>query len=108
MDPHLAGLEIREHGLPDFQGVGIGNSLSEFVASLFRTTGKPYFSTTSNPAMIHHRARSSLWRMTRKPSMIASRRQGGFRHVEFKTSFGRMTASFEFVGPALHCQAFKP
>ena len=39
-----------------FQGVGIGNAMSEFVASLFAATGKPYVSTTSHPAMIRHRA----------------------------------------------------
>jgi hypothetical protein len=100
--PHPRRPGWREHRtvcIPDFQGVGIGNALSEYVAALFRARGKPYFSTTSNPAMIEHRARSPLWRMTRKPSMVLSRRHGGFKHIDFGTSFGRMTASFEFVGP---------
>jgi hypothetical protein len=35
--------------LPDFQGVGIDNAMSEFVASLFVATGKPHFSSTSHP-----------------------------------------------------------
>ena len=45
----------REHRtvcLPDFQGVGIGNALSEFVAGVMRATGKRFGSTTSNLAMI--------------------------------------------------------
>ena len=71
--PHPTHSGWREHRcvcLPDFQGVGIGNSMSEFVASLFVGTGKPYTSVTSHPAMIHHRARSRNWRMSRGPSRI--------------------------------------
>ena len=53
--PHPIRPGWREHRtvcLPDFQGIGIGNAMSEFVASLYRATGRPYFSTTSHPAMI--------------------------------------------------------
>src|SRR5262249_57232560 len=45
--PDPLGGYWREHRtvcLPDFQGVGIGNALSEFVASLFVATGKRYCS----------------------------------------------------------------
>ena len=56
--------------LPDYQGVGIGNALSEFVAGLFKATLKPYRSITSHPAMILHRAKSPLWQMVRTPSVI--------------------------------------
>jgi len=101
--PHPIRPGWREHRtvcLPDFQGVGIGNALSEFVAAIFKSTGKPYRSTTSHPAMIQHRARSPLWKMTRKPSMVNSRRQTGLKNVNFRTSHGRITASFEYTGSA--------
>ncbi len=107
--PHPIRPGWREHRtvcLPDYQGVGIGNALSEYVAGLYRATGKPYRSVTSNPAMIAHRARSSLWKMTRKPSMVRGARQGGFTNVNFRTSHGRITASFEFVGPAIFHDGF--
>ena len=39
----------------NFQGVGIGNAISEFVAGVMKCLGKPYMSTTGNPAMIRHR-----------------------------------------------------
>jgi len=96
----------REHRtvcLPDFQGVGIGNVMSEFVASLFKATGKDYGSTTSNPAMIRHRARSPLWKMNRRPGLVRPDRN------ENKTvavglaesrSVSRLTAGFTYVGPA--------
>jgi ABC-type lipoprotein export system ATPase subunit/GNAT superfamily N-acetyltransferase len=62
--PHAIRPGYREHRtvcLPDFQGVGIGNAMSEFVASLYRANGRPYFSATSQPAMIRHRAQSRLY-----------------------------------------------
>ncbi|MBX9652076.1 ABC transporter ATP-binding protein [bacterium] len=99
--PHPTRSGWREHRticLPDFQGVGIGNGMSEFVASLFRATGRPYRSVTSSPAMIRHRARSPHWKMTRSPSRIAS--EPRLRQFRRSSSIRRMTASFEYVGPA--------
>jgi hypothetical protein len=96
--PHPTHPGWREHRcvcLPDFQGVGIGNALSEFVAAKFAAEGKRYTSTTSHPAMIRHRARSTLWRMIRKPG-LNTRHKGldGSR----ATAPRRLTASFEYVG----------
>ncbi|HEV3261224.1 MAG TPA: hypothetical protein VG013_30505 [Gemmataceae bacterium] len=51
--------------LTDIQGVGIGNVRSAYVASQFAATGKPYYSLTSNPAMVHQRTRPPLWHMHR-------------------------------------------
>lgn len=88
----------REHRvvcLPDFQGVGIGNAVAELVASLYRSRGMRYRSTTSHPAMIAHRARSPLWKMDRKPSFIPKpTASAGYT----PGSRRRLTASFEYVG----------
>ena len=101
--PHPTRPGWREHRtvcLPDFQGVGLGSAMSEFVARLYRATGKPYFSTTSHPALIRHRCRSPLWRVTRKPRMKTphGNAMSGSTH--------RITAGFEYVGPlrATHVQ----
>ena len=75
--------------------------MSEFVASLFVATGKPYLSTTSNPAMIHHRARSPLWKMVRRPGIATPHRGGAAKTGMGATgSAERITAGFEYVGPA--------
>ncbi|QDV53881.1 ABC transporter ATP-binding protein [Gimesia fumaroli] len=100
--PHKTSPSFREHRtvcLPDFQGVGIGNALSEFVASLY-CCKKAYTSITGHPAMIHHRAKSKLWKMIRPPSTV--QRQIGFeqkRMHQISSSSGRVTASFRYVGP---------
>jgi hypothetical protein len=103
--PHPDSPGWREHRcvcLPDFQGLGIGSAASEFVASLYASTGRPYTSVTSHPAMIRHRVRSPLWRMKRAPSHAnASRR------MRRSQSRRRLTASFRYVGPALRELASK-
>jgi len=99
--PHPTHSGWREHRtvcLPDFQGVGIGNAMSEFVAALYKATGRPYTSTTSHPAMIYHRAKSPLWRMTRKPGLTGGGRR--FSLMRKTAAIDRLTAGFEYVGPA--------
>ncbi len=90
----------REHRtvtLPDFQGVGIGNALSNLVASLWRGLGYRAVSTTTHPALTRGRLRSPLWRLTRPPSLATSREPRlGLRHATT-----RLTAGFEYLGPAL-------
>lgn len=105
--PGRGGGWWREHRtvcLPDFQGVGIGNALSAFVAGVMRATGKRYLSTTGNPAMIRHRARSPLWKMLRAPGRVtldSNARRGRFTQAVLRTrATGRVTAGFEYVGPA--------
>ena len=97
----------REHRavcLPDFQGVGIGNALSEFVASMYVCKGKGYRSTTSHPGMIGHRSRSRNWKCMRAPSMVSYdpgelRKSNRGTHYAGGRSVSRLTASFEYVGP---------
>jgi len=57
----------REHRVvvhPDYQGMGIGNKLSETIAQAYIERGCRYFSKTSNPRMGGHRNKSPLWRPT--------------------------------------------
>lgn len=92
----------REHRtvcLPDFQGVGIGHALSEFVASLFAATGKRYLSVTSHPGMIAHRLRSANWTMYRQPS-FGTRNVGTQQTFNRTAALCRRTAGFRYVGPS--------
>ena len=99
--PHPTKSGYREHRtvcLPDFQGVGIGNAMSEYIASLYVATGKPYTSTTSHPAMISHRAKSACWRMTRKPSLVSGH-SAKLSTMRAAGSRNRLTAGFAYIGP---------
>jgi ABC-type polar amino acid transport system ATPase subunit/GNAT superfamily N-acetyltransferase len=87
----------REHRtvvLPDYQGVGIGNALSEFVAARYVKGGFRFISTTSHPAMIRHRMKSSKWKTLRKPSRVSV--PGESSTMKSSHSPNRITASFEF------------
>lgn len=89
----------REHRtvcLPDYQGVGIGNAVSDTIASLWRVLGYRPTSTTTHPAMIAARQCSPHWRMTRPPS-LASGSEGKLGHATT-----RLTAGFRYVGPAMN------
>lgn len=50
--------------LPDFQGIGIGNAVSETVAQMYLDKGCRYFSKTTNPRCGEHRDNSPLWKAT--------------------------------------------
>jgi ABC-type lipoprotein export system ATPase subunit/GNAT superfamily N-acetyltransferase len=91
----------REHRtvtLPDYQGLGIGNALSAAIASVWKGLSYRAISTTTHPGMIRARLRSPLWRMTRRPSLA------GTGDV-MKHASTRLTAGFEYIGPALPLEA---
>jgi len=82
--------------LPDYQGIGIGGALNNAVGQHFLDIGGRFTGVASHPAMNAHRAKSPLWKMTRKPSMVPpTTSKGQFKN---STSLGRVTASFEFIG----------
>lgn len=98
--PHPRRPGWREHRtvvLPDYQGLGLGSALAEFVASLFAATGKPFRSVTSHPAVIAHRRRSPLWRVTRTPRTVVT--HGSMDSLWRAASLTRATWSFEYIGP---------
>lgn len=92
----------REHRvvtLPDYQGVGIGNALSNFVASVMRGLGRTAISTTANPSLIKHRNRSSLWALTRKPSRSTVNKNENKSACNTRRT-NALLCGFTYVGPA--------
>nr|DAH54478.1 MAG TPA: acetyltransferase domain containing protein [Caudoviricetes sp.] len=87
--------------LPDFQGIGIGTTLSNWVAEYFSKQGKSYITTTSNPARIHGLKNSKLWRCTHIGRCSKGSRTGiiqnRFAGVHNSSSYNRITASFEYI-----------
>jgi ABC-type Mn2+/Zn2+ transport system ATPase subunit/GNAT superfamily N-acetyltransferase len=91
----------REHRtvtLPDYQGVGIGHALSSLIAGMWRGLGYRATSTTTHPALIQARQRSPFWVLRRAPS-LAARHEGRLPGLKHATT--RLTAGFEYTGPAL-------
>ncbi len=97
--PHLKNTwkEHRTVTLPDYQGFGLGNRLSEFVGEMLHEQGKQFRSVTSHPAMIGHRYRSNAWIMDRAPSRLKAPGKRGTIQNNKNTSINRLTASFIYV-----------
>jgi len=91
----------REHRtvvLPDFQGVGLGNRISEWLGKKLTREGWRFISTTSHPAMILHRYKSSLWRVSRKMSRVSrAGESSSIAALRNNLSCSRLTAGFEFI-----------
>jgi GNAT superfamily N-acetyltransferase len=47
--------------LPDYQGMGLGYSLTTYFASLYKALGLSYYVRTSNPALVLKRKASDDW-----------------------------------------------
>jgi GNAT superfamily N-acetyltransferase/ABC-type thiamine transport system ATPase subunit len=102
----------REHRtvvLPDFQGLGIGMKLSDWVGDYMIRQGRRYFSRTAHPRMGGYRDASPLWRATsssRKQARlltsymsddyIAKRQRTGWDAWDFDAN--RVAWSHEYVG----------
>ncbi len=87
--------------VPDFQGVGIGQALVDFSASLWTGLGYRAFSASSHPGEIAAKNRSPYWRLLRAPSRAARSGDGNLRQLARTRATNRLTASFEYVGQKL-------
>ena len=85
---------------PDYQGVGIGRTLTNFIGDLLIKEHKTYITTTSNPAMIFARKNDKKWIATRigRASIGCNTGKIQNRNVKGSTSANRITVSFEYIG----------
>lgn len=58
--------------LPDYQGLGIGVRLSNWMGERCKFLGRRYFSKTAHPRMGQYRDNSPLWKPTSKNHLIRS------------------------------------
>lgn len=105
----------REHRtviLPDFQGMGLGPKLSNYIAALHVESGAAYYSKTSHPAFGEYRNKSHLWR-----SVYAGRKDApGYKdnHVnkyhsaeQLKKHMPRLCYSHEYIGDSQELTSFE-
>lgn len=50
--------------LPDYQGLGIGSKITDYLASLYKKEKRTMYVKTSNPALWSHRDKSNDWKLT--------------------------------------------
>lgn len=101
--PYIKNVK-REHRtvcLPDYQGIGIGNYLSDYMGAMCTSLGNKYISTTANPAMIYRRAHSNKWIMTKSPKLNSTGGRNRIASLAKTYADNRYTAAFEYVGEML-------
>lgn len=108
--PCPQGTRWKEHRtvcIPDFQGVGIGNAFSDYIASCYHgTRGRYYLSSTAHPGMVAYRAKSKNWNMTRPPANNCDQRarrtlpakSKGMQMWRATLGTDRIIASFRYCG----------
>ena len=90
---------FREHRLvvfPDFQGMGIGNRLSEFIGNYLMKQNKRFFSRTMHPKLGLYRNASKKWRATASNNKKVGV-QGGLKKDTYKLD-NRSCFSHEYIG----------
>ena len=87
--------------LPDFQGVGIGQALADFCASLWAGLGYRAFTASGHPGEIAAKNRSPNWRLIRARAARGSTPNAS-RPLARSRATNRFTASFEYIGPKLN------
>lgn len=85
--------------LPDYQGIGIGKHMLNWIADMMKQEHKKVTITTSNPAMIQTLKTSPLWRATRCSRASSGSGSGIIqnRNIKGSTSCARITAAFEYI-----------
>lgn len=81
--------------LPDYQGLGIGFALNNYVASLYKSLGLSYYIRTSNPALVVVNQRNpEIWKETNNSGTY---RRGQTMFSDGVKSF-RTAYSFKYCG----------
>lgn len=85
--------------LPDFQGVGIGSRLCDWVAEHYHRQGFVVRGGTSHPAMRRHRDRSKKWRLETVDELGRPTQQKAARDGQERAgSAGRPLFRYTYVG----------
>ena len=81
--------------LPDYQGLGIGTKINDFIANLYLSSGKKFYIRTSHIRLIQHLRESNYW-LESSSSGRASSENGGEMKMNYDTK--RVCCSFEYIG----------
>lgn len=83
--------------LPDYQGLGIGTWLSDYIGSMIVFNNGRYFSKTTHPAMISYRLKSNNWKETTHSRKARSVGNKSMLSRNWNTT-ERFCHAFEYIG----------
>lgn len=95
----------REHRLvvlSDYQGMGIGTSVSECIGEIMLSEGKRYFSKTANIKLGEYRNSSNKWKATSKNGIARNdhlkSKRSNYNNIINKSLSSRICYSHEYLG----------
>lgn len=105
----------REHRtviLPDYQGIGLGVRLSNYIGQIFVDQGFRYFSKTAHPKLGEHRNKSNIWRPTSTNGIIrkgsyegmaqrTDKKRGAYTSFDYSAHANRACYSHEYIGTSI-------
>ena len=93
---------FRQHRLvilPDYQGLGIGSKINDFMGNYYINNGNKYFIRTTHVRLNRHMKNSPNWKETNQSGKIRSKSDIE-RNIKnsFMSGDQRIAGSFEYVG----------
>lgn len=79
--------------LPDYQGIGIGKRMLNFLGDLYRKQNYRFIITSSHPSIIHSMNNDKTWKLLRFGRVNLSQIKGWDKIGSFR----RITACFEYI-----------
>jgi ABC-type lipoprotein export system ATPase subunit/GNAT superfamily N-acetyltransferase len=84
--------------LPDYQGMGIGSRIADFIGGIFSNAGYRYFTKTVNPALGEYRNKSDKWKNSAKHGRSTERGLNDGMHKKIKS---RPSYCHEYIGESV-------
>lgn len=93
--------------LPDWQGLGCGPILAEYLGGAYKATGWRLRAYPAHPALIRVADKSPAWRLVKKPGYVqkTNKKNTGKRPHKSMRNVSRPGAVFEYCGPAMDAEA---
>jgi GNAT superfamily N-acetyltransferase len=88
--------------LPDYQGLGIGYRVSEFIAKIYKNDGRRYYTKTVHPALGEYRNNSDKWRGTPDNGKERKRRKKESNYESHWSHNSRPSYCHEYIGESLN------
>ena len=82
--------------LPDWQGLGIGGRLDDWLGELLHSQGYRYRNVVAHPAMVNFYARSPRWRCMSRPKRAVTSGQTGVASMRERQTSTRTLSTFSF------------
>jgi len=107
--PHPVASGWRTHRvvtLPDWQGLGLGMTVHDYIASLYAAKRKPYSIVTTLPSLIYALAKSQNWNMVSTPKFHgAPGKTSSLKSIKKTIALDRLVGSFRYTGESRETDA---